>query len=72
MVMAAPRDNTLPNSLIDSDIHPTIPADCILSFARKTGEFDTTIKVPVGYRDGKIWIVGIKKIRSKSGMGGRF
>ncbi len=54
-------DYKLPNSLIDTEIDSTIPVDFILIFTRKTGEFETTIKVPVGYREGKIWLVGIKK-----------
>lgn len=60
-IIAAPEDYKLPNSLIDIEIEPTIPVDFIITFMRMTGEFETTIKVPVGYRDGKIWLVGIKK-----------
>lgn len=60
-VIAATEDYKLPNSLIDAEIAPTIPVDFIVVFTRKTGEFETTIKVPVGYRDGKIRIAGIKK-----------
>jgi hypothetical protein len=59
--IAAPADYKLPNSLIDTEIDSTIPVDFILIFTRKTGDFETTIKVPVGYREGKIWLVGIKK-----------
>ncbi len=60
-VIAAPEDYELPNSLIDAEIAPTIPIDFIVVFTRKTGEIETIIKVPVGYRDGKIRIAGIKK-----------
>lgn len=60
-VMAAPADYKLSNSLIDEEIDATLPVDFIVIFKRKTGDFETTIKVPAGYRDGKIWLVGIKK-----------
>ncbi len=59
--IAAPADYKLPNSLIDTELDSTIPVDFILIFTRKTGDFETTIKVPVGYREGKIWLVGVKK-----------
>jgi hypothetical protein len=35
--------------------------DFIITFTRMLGEVKTTIKVPAGYRNGKIWLVGIKK-----------
>jgi hypothetical protein len=60
-VIAAPADYKLPNTLIDIEIESTIPVDSIIQFTKMTGEFETTIKVPIGYRDGKIWFVGIKK-----------
>ena len=60
-IMAAPTDYKLPNSVTDTELESTIPVDFLLVFTRKTGEFDTTIKVPVGYRDGTIWLVGIKR-----------
>ena len=55
--VAAPEKYTLPNSLLDFEIESTIPVDFILTFQR--GE--TTIRVPAGYRDGKIRLAGIKK-----------
>lgn len=60
-VVAAPEGYKLPNTLVDVEIEPTIPVDSIIHFTRITGEFETNIKVPVGYRDGSIWFVGIKK-----------
>lgn len=56
-VSAAPEGYILPNSLLDIDIEPTIPVDFILTFKRQ----ETTFRIPAGYRDGKIWLVGIKK-----------
>jgi hypothetical protein len=60
-VVAAQDGYDLPNSLIDTEIAPTIPVDFIITFTRMLGEVKTTIKVPAGYRNGKIWLVGIKK-----------
>jgi hypothetical protein len=56
-VMAAPEGYVMPNSLLDFQVAPTIPVDFLLVFERQ----ETTIRVPAGYRDGKIWLVGIKK-----------
>ena len=60
-ILAAPEGYKLQNSLLDAEIDPTIPVDFIITFTRMTGEVKTTIKVPVGYRDGMIWFAGIKK-----------
>jgi len=60
-VIAAPEDYKPPNSLLDTEIDPTIPVDFIITFKRMVGGLETTIKVPVGYRDGMIWLSGVKK-----------
>lgn len=60
-VIAAPEDYKPPNSLLDTEIDPTIPVDFIITFKRIVGGLETTIKVPAGYRDGMIWLSGIKK-----------
>jgi len=59
--MAATENYKIPNTLIDEEIEPTIAVDFIISFTRMSGEFETTIKVPAGYKGGTIWLVGIKK-----------
>jgi len=59
--IAAPEVYQVSNTLLDVEIEPTIPVDFILTFKRTVGGLETTIKVPVGYRDGKIWISGVKK-----------
>jgi|GEM_PF-5821748 len=60
-VVAAPRDYKLSNSLLNIEIESTIPVDFIINFQRTLGAWETTVKVPAGYRDGKIWLAGIKK-----------
>ena len=60
-VVAAPANYKLPNSLFDYDIESTIPVDFIITFQRTLGELETTIKVPAGYRDGQIWLTGVKR-----------
>jgi len=56
-VVAAPEGYVLSNSLLDFQVAPTIPVDFLLVFERQ----ETTIRIPAGYRDGKIWLVGIKR-----------
>ncbi len=60
-VIAAPHDYQMPNTLLDVKIDPTIPVDCLITFKRVIGGLETSIQVPVGYRDGIIWLAGIKK-----------
>jgi hypothetical protein len=60
-ILAVPEGYKLQNSLLNAEIDPTIPVDFIITFTRTMGEVETTIKVPVGYRDGMIWFAGIKK-----------
>jgi len=60
-VVAAPRDYKLSNSLLNIEIESTIPVDFIINFQRTLGAWETTVKVPAGYRDGKIWLAGVKK-----------
>ena len=60
-VVSAPEKYVLRNSLLDLEIEAKIPVDFILMFTRTVAELETTIKVPVGYRDGKIWLVGVKR-----------
>jgi len=46
---------------LDAKVEPALPVDFIITFKRMTGKFETTIKVPAGYRDGNIWLAGIKE-----------
>lgn len=56
-VAAAPENYQPPNSLLDFAVESTIPVDFIITFHRN----ETTIRVPAGYRDGKIWLAGLKR-----------
>ncbi len=56
-IVAAPEGYALSNSLLDFEVAPTIPVDFLLVFERK----ETTIRIPAGYRDGKIWLVGMRR-----------
>jgi hypothetical protein len=57
-----PDGYQLPNSLIDIKIAPTIPVDFLITFTRNIGGVETTIKIPAGYRDDKIWFAGVEKM----------
>ncbi len=63
-VTEAPSDfkmPSLPSRHFDFQIKPTIPVKYLMIFTRKTSESEITIRIPIGYRDGQIWIVGIQK-----------
>ena len=60
-VVSAPEKYQLSNTLLEFEIEATIPVDFILTFKRSVGDIETTIKVPAGYRDGKIWLAGVKR-----------
>ena len=69
-VIAAPNDfklPSLPSRHFDFQIEPTIPVKYLMIFTLKTSESETTIRIPIGYRDGKIWIVGIQKSMAEQG-----
>jgi hypothetical protein len=56
-----PPDFKVANTLLDYEIESSLPIDFILTFKRTLGGLETTIKVPTGYRDGKIRLAGIWK-----------
>lgn len=60
-VTAAPADFKVANTLLDYEIEASLPIDFILTFRRTLGGLETTIKVPAGYRNGKIRLAGIRK-----------
>lgn len=60
-VVSAPEKYQLSNTLLKFEIEATLPVDFILTFKRSVGDVETTIKVPAGYRDGKIWLAGVKR-----------
>lgn len=60
-VVPVPANYRLPNSLGDQPLAPTIPVDFLIRFTRTVGQVETTVTVPAGYRDGVIWLVGVKK-----------
>ena len=60
-VVSAPKNYALRNSLLDFEIEPTIPIDFLLTFTRVIADVETKIQVPAGYRDGRIWLAGVKR-----------
>jgi hypothetical protein len=59
--VAAPDNYQLANTLLDFAIEPTIAVDFIITFKRTVAGVETTVRVPAGYRDGKIRLAGVRK-----------
>ena len=58
-VIAAPSDYELSSPI--NNVEPTINVDFLIKYTRSIGGGKIGVTIPVGYRDEKIYLVGIKR-----------